>query len=91
MRAIRRVMAFALLPAVLSVTPASAQWWTALSYQPAVPMGNTQEFTDGFARHGPVLVANTLTRGYFDSLRQERGLKGIRGSRYQNQDVEQRQ
>ena len=52
MLAIRRAMAFALLPAVLSVTPASAQWWTALSYQPAQPLANTQEFTDGFGWRG---------------------------------------
>jgi len=52
MQGIRRVMAFALLTAVLSATPASAQWWTALSYQPAVPMGNTQDFTDSFGWRG---------------------------------------
>src|SRR3954447_16829299 len=52
MRAIRRIMGFASLFSVLGALPASAQWWTAVSYQPAQPLANTQEFTDGFGWRG---------------------------------------
>jgi hypothetical protein len=52
MKTHRRFMAFALLLAVLSASPVFAQTWTALTYQPAQPMGNTQDFTDSFGWRG---------------------------------------
>jgi opacity protein-like surface antigen len=52
MQAIRGVLAFVLLLAPLSVGPAEAQTWWALTYQPAVPLSNTKEFTDNFGWRG---------------------------------------
>ena len=52
MKAISRVMAFALLIVALIAGPASAQTWTAFTYQPAQPLGNTQDFAGNFGWRG---------------------------------------
>ena len=52
MQAIRRIMGFALLLAAFGAGPARAQTWYALSFQPALPLGNTKEFTEDFAWRG---------------------------------------
>jgi hypothetical protein len=52
MNATRPIMALALLVALLAPRSASGQTWTALTYQPAQPLGNTQDFADNFAWRG---------------------------------------
>ncbi len=52
MRAIRRFMGIAFLLVPLGTGTAAAQSWWALSYQPAAPLSNTQDFTDNFTWRG---------------------------------------
>jgi hypothetical protein len=52
MDAFRRIMGSAVLLTVLGTNLASAQTWTALTYQPSQPLGNTQDFADGFGWRG---------------------------------------
>lgn len=52
MQGIRGLMAFVLLFAALDVGSAEAQTWWALTYQPAVPLSNTKDFTDNVAWRG---------------------------------------
>ena len=52
MRAIRRLMGIVFLLAPLGAGTAAAQSWWALSYQPAAPLSNTQDFTDNFTWRG---------------------------------------
>jgi opacity protein-like surface antigen len=52
MQAIRGIVAFILLLAPLAVGPAEAQTWWAVTYQPAVPLSNTKDFTDNFGWRG---------------------------------------
>src|SRR5689334_20906160 len=52
MKATRPIMALALLAGLLAPGSAFGQTWTALTYQPAQPLGNTQDFADNFAWRG---------------------------------------
>ena len=54
MRAIRRIVGFVLLllPLGSGGAQAQAQSLYALTYQPAVPLANTKDFTDNFAWRG---------------------------------------
>ena len=52
MQAIRRLVGMVLLLIPLGTGSASAQWWTAISYQPAAPLDNTKDFTDNFGWRG---------------------------------------
>jgi Outer membrane protein beta-barrel domain len=47
-----RFLAGLLLVTSLVALPARAQSWYALTYQPAQPLGNTQDFTDNFGWRG---------------------------------------
>ena len=52
MQPIRRLVGMILLLAPLATGTAAAQWWTAISYQPGIPLSNTKEFTDNFGWRG---------------------------------------
>ena len=52
MRTIQRTMGFLLLLLPLGTLPARAQVWNSLTYQPALPLANTEEFTSGFNWRG---------------------------------------
>ncbi len=52
MPAIRRLLGLVALLLPLGAGTAAAQSWWALSYQPAVPLSNTKDFTDAFAWRG---------------------------------------
>jgi hypothetical protein len=52
MQAIRRLLLAAALLVTLGTGTATAQSWWAVSYQPAVPLSNTKDFTDAFAWRG---------------------------------------
>jgi hypothetical protein len=52
MKAVQRIMASVFLLAPFGDTPAQAQSWWALTYQPAQPLSNTQDFTNSFAWRG---------------------------------------
>ena len=52
MRTIHRTMGFLLLLLPLGTLPARAQVWNSLTYQPAQPLANTEEFTSGFSWRG---------------------------------------
>jgi opacity protein-like surface antigen len=51
MSAIRRLMGVVAV-CMLGAGPAQGQSWYALSYQPAVPLSNTQDFTNNFGWRG---------------------------------------
>jgi len=51
MRTIRFLTGLLLLTTLVAL-PARAQSWYALTYQPAQPLGNTQDFTDNFGWRG---------------------------------------
>jgi hypothetical protein len=52
MKAVRRILESVLLLAPLAASPAQGQTWYALTYQPSLPLGNTQDFTDNFGWRG---------------------------------------
>jgi hypothetical protein len=52
MKAVLRIMASVFLLAPFGNTAAQAQSWWALTYQPAQPLSNTQDFTNSFAWRG---------------------------------------
>ena len=52
MQPIRRLVGMILLLAPLATGTAAAQWWTAISYQPGIPLSNTKDFTDNFGWRG---------------------------------------
>jgi hypothetical protein len=52
MTAVRRILKSVLLLAPLAATPLHGQTWYAATYQPAVPLGNTQDFADNFGWRG---------------------------------------
>ena len=52
MQAIRRLMGVVFLLVPLGTGTAAAQSWWALTYQPAVPLSNTKDFTDNFGWRG---------------------------------------
>jgi hypothetical protein len=62
MKAIHRIMAFALLLAALGGSPVFAQTFTAVTYQPAQPLGNTQDFADNFGWRGIGLDFKKMVR-----------------------------
>jgi hypothetical protein len=47
-----RIAGLVLLFGTLGALPVRAQNWYALTYQPAQPLGNTQDFTDNFGWRG---------------------------------------
>lgn len=69
MQPIRRLVGMVLLLVPLATGTAAAQWWTALSYQPAAPLSNTQDFTENFGWRGIGLdfkkqVSSKVTAGF---------------------------
>jgi len=52
MRAPRHILAFVLLLVPLGARVAQGQTWSALTYQPAIPLSNTKGFTDNVAWRG---------------------------------------
>jgi hypothetical protein len=52
MRTIRRIVGLLILLLPLGTLPARAQVWHSLTYQPAQPLSNTQDFADGFSWRG---------------------------------------
>lgn len=48
----RRIPGLLLLLMPIGVLPAGAQVWNSLTYQPAQPLSNTQDFTGGFSWRG---------------------------------------
>jgi hypothetical protein len=62
MKAIHRIMAFALLLAALGGSPVFGQTFTAVTYQPAQPLGNTQDFADNFGWRGIGLDFKKMVR-----------------------------